>query len=358
MKRYGNLWSQIISFDNLLLAARNAQKGKRFRPSILQFNYHLETEIQTLRHELHHHTYRPGGYHTFRIFDPKPRLISAAPYRDRVVHHALCNIIQPLIERSFIPDTYANRLGYGTHRALSRCIHFARHHTHVLQCDIYRYFPSIDLEILKTLLHKFIKCPETLWLIDLIIDSSNPQEPVITYFPGDTLLTPIQRRHGLPIGNLTSQFFANVYLNRFDHFVKEQLHAKCYLRYVDDFLLFSNDAAYLAQARPQIEDYLATLRLQIHPIKSQLFETRQGVNFVGFRILERSIRVRQHTLRRGRRRLKQLQHDYSTGMLSLDQLKQCLQSWEAHLRHGNTHHLRRHIFEQTVFNRTANVEPD
>jgi retron-type reverse transcriptase len=221
VKRYGNLWPQITAWDNLLLAARLAQKGKRFRDNVLAFNYNLERELLQLQAELQQKSYRPGTYRTFEIYDPKPRLISAAPYCDRVVHHALCNIIIPPIERSFIADTYANRSGYGTHRALQRFIQFARSSRYILQCDIRKYFPSIDHEILKEILRQKIKCKNTLWLIDAIVDGSNPQEPVIDYFPGDDLLAPVSRRKGLPIGNLTSQFFANVYLNGFDHFVQD-----------------------------------------------------------------------------------------------------------------------------------------
>ncbi|MBE9097840.1 RNA-directed DNA polymerase, partial [Tychonema sp. LEGE 07203] len=191
--------------------------------------------------------------------------------------------------------------------------------------------------------------PQTLWLIETIIDASNPQEPVIAYFPGDTLLAPLLRRKGLPIGNLTSQFFANVYLNGFDHFVKESLRAKQYLRYVDDFALFSNDRSFLVDARPAIENYLATLRLQIHPVKSQLFETQYGTNFVGFRILPDRIRVRNDNLRRARLRLKQFQRHRVTGKISPEKLSQRLQSWEAHLKHGDTYRLRRAIFNRYGF---------
>jgi RNA-directed DNA polymerase len=236
MKRYGNLWPDIIDFENLLQASHQAQRGKRYRPNVLAFNYNLEEELLQLQHELKDKTYQPGKYRTFSIYDPKPRMISAAPYRDRVVHHALCNVIVPILERTFIADTYANRTGYGTHRALKRFVHFARTSQYVLQCDIRKYFPSIDLEILKTILRRKIKCPDTLWLIDAIIDGSNPQGGDVEYFLGDDLLTPLQRRKGLPIGNLTSQFFANLYLNGFDHFIKEQLKARKYLRYVDDFV--------------------------------------------------------------------------------------------------------------------------
>lgn len=351
MKRYGNLWPQIINFDNLLLAARQAQQEKRFRANVLEFNYALETELFTLQAELQNHTYQPGAYRTFKIWDPKPRLISAAPYRDRVVHHALCNVIMPLLDRTLIEDTYANRIGYGTHRALKRFTQYARSHRYCLQADIQKYFPSLDHEILKALIRKKLKCPDTLWLIDTIIDASNEQEPVIAYFPGDNLLTPLQRRKGLPIGNLTSQFFANLYLNPFDHFVKRQLKLQHYLRYVDDYAAFSDDQEELAQARQAMEDFLATLRLTMHPIKSQLFEIRHGANFVGFRVLPDRIRVRNDNLRRARRRIKQLQKDYEVGKISLKPLVQRLQSWEAHLLHGNTYQLRRKVFDYYVFRR-------
>jgi len=351
MKRYGNLWYQIIAFENLLNAARQAQRGKRFRHNVLTFNYNLETELFQLNTELAQKTYQPGIYKTFEIVEPKRRLISAAPYRDRVVHHALCNIIVPIFERTFIADSYANRVGFGTHRALRRFTQFARSQRYVLQCDIRQYFPSIDHAILKTQLRRKLKCKDTLWLIDTIIDNSNEQAPVIDHFPGDQLLTPLQRRRGLPIGNLTSQFFANVYLNGLDHFIKEQLKIKNYVRYVDDFALFSDDHQKLTLVRSAIEDYLAGIRLKIHPIKSKLFETKQGANFLGFRILPNQIRVRTENLRRARRRLRRLQTDYNQGKISAQEVYQSLQSWVAHLEQGDTWRLREKIFADLVFSR-------
>lgn len=349
MKRYGNLWSEVIDFGNLLQASRQAQQGKRYRPNALEFNYNLDQELLRLQTELIEKTYMPGRYRTFRIRDPKSRLISAAPYRDRVVHHALCNIIVPLIDRTFIADTYANRTGYGTHRALKRFTQFARSNRCILQCDIRKYFPNLDHTILKAQLRQKIKCPDTLWLIDQIVDGSNSQGEDAEYFPGDDLLTPIERRKGLPIGNLTSQFFANVHLNGFDHFVKEQLKAKQYLRYVDDFALFSDDLSFLKEAKSAIQDYLTTLRLKLHPVKSQLFETLHGANFVGFRILPDRIRVCNSNLRRAPPRLRQLQQDYATGQISLADLQQRVQSWEAHLLHGDTWRLRRNISDSLPF---------
>jgi RNA-directed DNA polymerase len=370
VKRYGNLWPQITSFENLLLSARKAQRGKRFRDNVLAFNNRLEQNLLALQTQLQTQSYQPGAYRTFEIFEPKPRIISAAPYPDRVVHHALCTVIAPLFERTFIHNSYANRVGYGTHRALHRFTHYCRSQPYILQADIRKYFPSIDHAILKALIRRKIKCPQTLWLIDRIIDNSHHSGPLPlplpggegartlvpfslgrrvgdegnpVYFPGDDLLTPLGRPRGLPIGNLTSQFFANVYLNGFDHFVKETLQAPQYLRYVDDFALFSSDRAYLAESRLAIAAYLSTLRLQLHPAKTQLFETRYGASFVGFRVLPDRIRVRSDNLRRARLRCQRLHRAAAQGHLLGPRIEQSQQSWFAHLKHGDTWRLRQKI---------------
>jgi retron-type reverse transcriptase len=335
MKRYGNLWHEVTDYSNLLSAAKKAQKGKRFRDSVLSFNYNLENELLQLKIELETKYYEPGQYKTFTILEPKPRIISAAPYRDRIVHHAIHNIVQPIFESTFIFDSYANRVGFGTHKALRRFTEFARSSTYILQCDIKKYFASIDHEILKSLVRRKIKCRETLWLIDKVIDNSNPQELVIEYFPGDDLLTPSQRRRGLPIGNLTSQFLSNVYLNEFDHFIKRQLKIQKYIRYVDDFALFGEDKQALAANLVAIEEYLATLRLKTHPVKSQLFETKHGANFLGFRILPDRIRVRAENLKRSRRRLRKMQLNYTQGQITQEKVSQSVQSWVAHLKNNS-----------------------
>jgi retron-type reverse transcriptase len=344
VKRHGNLWSQITTFENLLMAARQAQRGKRFNRKVLEFNFQLEPNLWQLQAELESQTYQPGDYCTFEIQQPKYRLISAAPYRDRVVHHALCNIISPIFERTFISDSYANRVGYGSHRALAKCVDLSRTYKYVLQGDIKKYFPSIDLEILQSLIRRKIKCPQTLWLVDKIIDNSNPQTMVNDYFCGDDLLTPITRRKGLPLGNLTSQFFANVYLNGFDHFVREQLNISTYLRYVDDFAIFSDDRSKLEHIRQLIEVDLERLRLKLHPVKSQIFATKIGVSFLGFRILPHTIRIRNGNIRRGRKRLKMLKWDYPNGKMPLKENRQSVQSWVAHLNHGDTWRLQQQLF--------------
>jgi len=351
MKRIGNLWAKIIEFDNLLLASQKAQKGKRFKENVLPFNFALETELFQLQKELREKAYQPGAYKAFEITEPKKRMISAAPYRDRVVHHALCNVIEPLFEKTFIYDSYANRKGKGTHKALDRFVKYSRSSQHVLQCDIVKYFPSIDHEILKNLIRRKIKCKDTLWLIDLIIDNSNPQTPMNEYFPGDNLFTPFERKRGLPIGNLTSQFFANIYLNQFDHFIKDELGVKKYVRYVDDFAIFSDNKKVLNDLRQKIELALEKYRLQIHPIKSQITRVKFGENFLGFRIFPDRIRVKSDNLRRARKRLKKMQLDFKNGNKDLTEIGQSVQSWVSHLDYGDTYRLRETIFKNLVFSR-------
>ncbi len=211
-RRHDDLFGGIASFQALREAALQAVRGKRRKPGAAAFFANLEKELLRLERALTEGTWSPGGYRSFEVHDPKPRMVSAAPFRDRVVHHALCSAIEPIFERGFIADSYANRTGKGTHRAVARYEHFRDRYRYVLRGDIYRYFPAIDHEILKRALRRRIACPRTLWLIDAIIDGSNPQEPVELYFPGDDLFAPTARRRGLPIGNLTSQLFANIYL--------------------------------------------------------------------------------------------------------------------------------------------------
>ena len=251
MKRYGDLWEGLVSFSNLLLAAKKAAKGKRSRSSVARFRFDLEKELCELQDELIEHRYVPGPFQTFEIHEPKRRLISAAPFRDRVVHHALCGILEPIFEKGFVFDSYACRQGKGSHAAVDRFQRFARRFRYVLKCDVQKYFPSIDHAILKRLLERKIKDADALWLANVILDHSNEQEPFVHWFPGDDLLTPSERRRGLPIGNQTSQFFANVYLNSFDHFVKETLRMPAYVRYMDDFAIFGDDKGTLDEVRRQ-----------------------------------------------------------------------------------------------------------
>jgi retron-type reverse transcriptase len=344
-----DLYPQITSFAALHAAALRAQKGKRYRPAVLAFNANFEANLFTLQHELQSFTYAPGPYRQFEIRDPKRRLISAAPYRDRVVHHALCAAIVPPLEKRFIATSYANRIGYGSHKALRRFVAESARHRWVFSGDIRLYFPSIDLTILRHQLAACIACPGTLWLLDRILANGAQHGPALDSFPGDSLLTPLQRPRGLPIGNLTSQFLANLHLNALDHRLAALPGIGAVLRYVDDLALFANSASPLREARAVLEAELAALRLRLHPIKSQILQTRHGACFVGFRVLPARVRVRNHNLLKGKRRLRLLHQAVTSGTIAPATARISLQSWNAHLAHGHTWRLRRRLYAGVAF---------
>jgi RNA-directed DNA polymerase len=352
MQRATNLWNEVTSFHNLYQAAYRVLCGKRGKVHAGDFFLDLETNLFRLQRELRTHTYRPGVYHTFWITEPKSRMISAAPFRDRVVHHALVNVIEPLFERRFIHHSYACRTGKGTHRALQQFVVWARSSRYVLKMDIRKFFPTLDHAILKRQLRQTIKDPNVLGLCDLIIDCSNEQELVVQHFPGDDLFTPLVRRRGLPIGNLTSQFFANVYLDALDHFVKERLRVKRYLRYVDDFCCFDDDKAALSELRAAIVEMLLGLRLRLNEGKSRIRQVKEGIEFLGFVVSSEQLRLNQTAVRRQRRRLKRLQRDYAAGLLSWREVALSLQAWNAHAEYGTTWKLRTDVFEQAPFTRS------
>lgn len=339
-----NLFTQLASWDNLLLAFRKASRGKRNFSNVATFEHRLEDNLWQLHTELGQDVYRPGGYCSFFIHDPKRRLISAAPFRDRVVHHALCQLIQPPFERSFIAHSFANRIGKGTHRARQQCQVFCRRYSYVLQCDIRQFFPSIDHEILENYLGKKIQEEKILHLIRLILQSGKDilqEQYSMVYFPGDDLFA-ISRPRGLPIGNLTSQFWANVYLNPFDHFVKRQLRCKAYLRYVDDFLLFDNSKKQLWRWKQQLEQFLQKLRLTIHP-GSHPQPVTEGVPFLGFQIFPQQIRLKPRNGHNFQRKYKKMLRQYQNGEISFDQITASVRGWVNHSRYGNTIGLRKVI---------------
>lgn len=333
-----------MSWSNLLLAYRKAAKGKRGLPNVAAFEHRLEENLICLQRELQSQTYRPGPYVNFYIHDPKRRLISAAPFRDRVVHHALCNLIEPVFERSFIGDSYANRIGKGTHRALDRCQQFVRRYSYVLSLDVQQFFPSIDHAILQATIARKIDDPDVLRLVDLILAGGKEihrPEYTMFYFPGDDLLAALRPR-GLPIGNLTSQFWANVYLNPFDHFVKRELQCRAYIRFVDDLLLFAHDKQTLWQWQAAVVERLTQFRLRLH-LHACPYPVEEGVPFLGFVVFPDKRRLKR---RRGiifQRRWRRQAAAYGAGQISFDQLTASVQGWTNHVRYGNTVGLRKSV---------------
>ncbi|MSU79113.1 MAG: RNA-dependent DNA polymerase [Gemmataceae bacterium] len=353
MKRYGNLWEELISFENLLRAANTAKKGKRFRPAVAAFHFQQERALWHLHEELSAKTYTPGPYRSFTIYEPKERQISAAPYRDRVVHHALTRILEPIFERTFIADSYACRKGKGTHAAVDRCQEFARRYRYVLKADIKKFFPSMDHEILKAQLARKIKDRDVLWLVGRIIDHSNPQEAMLHIFPGDDLFTLAERRRGIPIGNQTSQFFANVYLDPLDHFIKDRLGMKGYVRYVDDFLVFSDNKGQLSELREQIKEFLTPSRLRLHSGKSVVSRVKDGIRFLGYRIFPTHRLLPKKNVNQFRRRVREMQEEYAAGRLLFREIHGRIMSWLGHARQANTYRLRCRLFDTIRFQRAA-----
>lgn len=352
VKRTNHLFPEIISFENILAASQKARRGKRFRAATAGFELNLEKNLFKISEALKQKTWQPGAYTDFMIHDPKTRLISAAPYFDRVIHHALINVIEPVMGRSFIPDTYACIQDRGTYRAVERYKTFQKKNRYVLKCDIQKYFQSIDHDILFEKIRKKIKCRDTLWLVKTIIDSRS-DDAGLEYFDGDDLFTPVSRKKGIPIGNLTSQFFANLYLNDFDHFILENVKPGGYIRYCDDFVVFENSKKRLGRIKEEIINYLGTLRLRLHRNKSRVYRVSDGVDFLGFRIFPDHMRVRKRVVKTYRKKLEHMMEGYRNRTLGFFEINNSIQSWIGHVSHADSYGLRTRIFEKVVFKRDS-----
>jgi RNA-directed DNA polymerase len=350
VKTYKHLYPQITAFENLYQAFKNAARGKRSHPDVAGFEFDLEGNLLVLQAELQTLAYAPGPYTNFRIHDPKPRLISAAPFRDRVVHHALCQVIEPLFERRFIFDSYACRVGKGTHAALNRAQQFSRRYPYVLQCDLEHFFPNIDHRILRAQLAGVIADPSALWLCEQILDSGagiHREDVPPRFFPGDDLLAALRPR-GLPIGNLTSQFWANIYLNPLDQFVKRDLKCQAYVRYVDDFLLFADDKPTLHAWKQAIVGYVASLRLGLHEQRAAVYPASTGIPFLGWRLYPDHRRLKRRNGVAFQRRFESLRGAYAAGEINRERLEASINGWIAHVAHGDTWGLRRALLSGVV----------
>jgi RNA-directed DNA polymerase len=352
VKTYKHLYVQIHSFENLYHAYRKARRGgKRKHEPAAAFELELESNLIRLRDELREKTYHPSPYRHFYICERKRRLISAAPFRDRVVHHSLCSVIEPLFERRFIHDSYACRKGKGTHRAVDRAQEFARRYRYLLQCDVRQFFPSVDHAILRQLLARVIADPDVLWLCDRILESGakvHRVESEMQWFAGDDLWAALRPR-GLPIGNQTSQFWANVYLDPLDQFVKRELKCWAYLRYCDDFLMFHDDKEQLWEWRAAIIERLADSRLQLHQERATVSRTHDGFPFLGFRVFPYYRRLRKENSKAYARRLRALAAAYQEGHVSAEQVQASVQAWVAHVSYAHSWRLRSRILGEITF---------
>jgi RNA-directed DNA polymerase len=330
VKRTGYLFEEVCSFDNLLKAAHKAMKGKRQRSTTAWFNLNKEFELLRIQEVLMSGDYEPGPYNCFNVYEPKERYICSVDFRDKVVHHALCRVLEPLFEKWFIFDSYACRKNKGTHRAIRRVKGWARKSRYFLKADVKKFFESIDHEVLKGLLSQKIKDQKLLTLMERIID-----KPIPGYLPGK----------GLAIGNLTSQWWANFYLDPLDHYLKDKSGVKYYIRYMDDLVILGQDKAELHLIKASIGKFLAErLKLELKEQASFVAPLSEGIPFLGFRIFPGLIRLQHNTLVRFSRKYRQKESQYVRGEIEEQDFIRSATSLIGHIQHGNTYRLRQKFF--------------
>ena len=352
MKIYKNLFNDIISAENLFSAWDKFKNGKRNKNDVQRFEWNLEENVFRLYRELKNKNYKHSSYASFNISDPKPRNISKAQARDRILHHAIFQILNPIFEAGFISASFSCRVGYGTHKGVQSLQNTIRKTSKngkvscfILKCDVKKFFDTIDHDILLAILKRKIKDDDTIWLLKQIISS----------FSSNYSLLGIEK--GVPIGNLTSQLFANVYMNEFDIFIKQKLKVKYYLRYTDDFIIISQDKDYLAKLIPQIVSFLQDeLRLKIHEEKTTIQKTSQGVDFLGYVVFNKYKLVRTKTRKRISRKFKMKIENYIEGKISKNSLSQSLQSYLGFLCHGESFRIEE-TFKKNFLKSITNKEP-
>lgn len=344
MKTCKHLWTQLTGYRNLEAAYEKAKKRKTRNPSVQEFSERTSINLALLKHELKTKTYRPRPLQRFILRDPKTRVISKSHFRDRVVHHALVNILQPIFEPRFIQDSYASRKRKGTHNAIKRFDQFTRQATkngkqrrqaknkndvtgYALKADIKHYFDTVDHDVLIAILRKRIKDEDVLWLVKIILE----HHPTGT--PGK----------GMPLGNWTSQFFANVYLNELDQYVKHKLKAKQYIRYVDDFIILHQEKRTLQTYQKRITAFLRTLKIELHPTKTKIIPLKRGIAFLGFKHFYHHKLILPRNKRKIKQKLATLMEQYKKGEITDEKIRDTLQGWNAYAEQANTHKLREEL---------------
>ena len=362
MKTFNGLYKKVCSRENLELAFQKARKRKTRKPYVVEFEKNLKENLNLLRTELLLHSYRPLPLRDKIIKEPKTRRISISNFRDRVVHHAICNIIEPIFDKRFIADSFANRRGKGTLAAMERLNYFmnksSKNYTIVnkfgknnirsffFKGDIKKYFDNVSHEKLMQIISRTIRDKELLFLIRKILDNHNSKKEGC----------------GMPLGNLTSQFFANVYLNELDQFVKNTLKAKYYIRYVDDFVILHNDYALLNDFKERIDYFLRQeLLIELHQDKSKIMPLSRGIEFLGYRNYAYHKLLRMRNLRRAYQKIEEHKKELIETSMSYDEAYASMEGWLAYAKKADTYKLRKKIaiyFEEAFPDKIAKVEID
>jgi len=322
------------------LAWQEFRKGKKKRKDVQEFEFNLEDNIFELYKDLKTKSYCHSNYKSFYIQDPKLRHIHKAVVRDRIVHHLVSKALQEIYDKTFIFDSYSCRIDKGTHRAVKRLEKLAfktsqnyRRNFYVLKCDIKKFFDSVDHWILIKILEQKIKDKDFLWLIKEIINSFNKD-----------------KNKGIPLGNLTSQYFANIYLNQLDQFIKHQLKIKYYIRYTDDFVILDKDKEFLEKLIIPINNFLKNkLKLFLHPDKITVRKFRQGIDYLGYVSLPYYKVLRVKTKRRMFRKIQKKVEEFREGKISEESLNQTIQSYFGILSHCDSYKLKRDLENKIQF---------
>ena len=330
MKTIKNLIGKICTFPNAIKAYMKARKCKRLRPEVLEFEQNREDNLQKAIDAIQSGEYTPGKYRIFKVWEPKERIIMALPFFDRVIQHMIVNIIEPIFEKRFIFHSYACRKGKGAHEAsdtLSKWLYELEvaqgKKIYAIKGDIHHYFQSIDHAVLKTEIRKVIKDAGVLALLDRIIDHNGNMPDGV----------------GIPVGNLTSQLFANIYLDALDQFIKHELGVEAYIRYMDDFVILSPDKEQLRSWLARIEQFLREeLKLEFNP-KTTILAAKNGIDFVGYKHRATHRKVRKDSIKRIKRTIKKCE----SGKITKEQLQKSIQSWTGHAGHADSYNLRKKI---------------
>ncbi|MCX5818996.1 MAG: reverse transcriptase domain-containing protein [Deltaproteobacteria bacterium] len=321
MKRHGNLYEKLTTAENIHLAWQETRKGKSFKAAVRRFELDAENNLAGIRELLVHKTFQPSPYKTKWIYEPKKRMIYILPFApDRIIHHALMQVAEPIWTKLFISDSYACIRGRGLHAGSRRTMEFVRRNRYCLKMDISKFYPSVDHAIMFQIIKNKIKCPGTLDLFHKIIYSTPDGKNV-------------------PIGNYTSQWMGNLYLSELDIFVKQTLRVKDYVRYCDDFLLFGDDKSVLNRAAQDIERFLSE-HLTLTLSKCDLFPVSRGVDFLGYRHFPGYVLLRKSTSIRIRRRLGKLPGLLAAGRITLDRFRGSVASINGWMKWANAQNFR------------------
>lgn len=327
------IYQKIIRFNSLLSAWREFKKGKKTKKDVLEFEFQLEEKLFSIQRELIHKTYKHGGYTKFYIKDPKMRLIHKATVKDRLIHHLVSGYLEKIFESIFFTHSYSSRKNKGAHKAVLTFQDMANKISNggqktcwVLKLDIKKFFASVNHPILTEILLRKIDDQDFLNLLQKIIKSFSDI--------------------GIPIGNLTSQYFANIYLNELDQFITKELKIRYYIRYADDFVILSKSRQDLLDLTIKIRHFLESeLDLTLHPQKIVLRKFRSGIDFLGYVVFPTHILPRTKTKRRLIKKIKQRINEYKQGEITKEKLEATINSYWGYLGHANTHAFKKELIE-------------